>query len=280
MHPVALILLLDNCPLPSNTTFGRRLTFELANIYASGYTCTPNITFPEVFMQVFDITSDIVWEARRAIWPYIRKDSGWHPLYKVGKFEAGQTVLLYEMPMKPTNDWYLAEVERALYMSKDFSFFRTQEINYKLRQKLINLWVKKEIIAMRRSDNLQQRATENEIPYEVYGVDLQPDQPADRTSRSPIKKGKRARIFGQCKVAITLWNGDVESVWASALCGGRKDASAADAGYEPLQKMVDVLVEGEKCHIGARRGTGHDGDSTGASLEVVVREGDPPVDDE
>ncbi|KAK5120592.1 hypothetical protein LTR85_006248 [Meristemomyces frigidus] len=252
----------------------------------------------EEFMQVFDITSDIVWEVRRTIWPYIRKDSGWRPLYKIGKLEAGQTVLIYEMPMKPSNDWYLAEVERALYTSKEFSFFRNQDINYKLRQNIINMWVKKEITAMRKSQKLQQQATENEIPYEIYGVDPQPDEPADRTARSPVKK--RARIFGQCKVAIKSWNGDIQSVWASQLCGGRKDAMASDASYEVLHKMVDVLVEGETCHIGFFSRPDeeqewvtiqddhtlryllclqHAEDPSGSSLEVIVREGEPPVED-
>ena len=92
---------------------------------------------------------------RRFIWPFIRKDSGWRPLYSVGKLVAGQRVLIYEMPRKPANDWYLADVERALYTSKDFTFFRNPEINYKLRQHCINLSVKKEIYSVRNSKNLQ-----------------------------------------------------------------------------------------------------------------------------
>ena len=153
------------------------------------------------------------------------------------------------MPRKPANDWYLADVERALYTSKDFTFFRNPEINYKLRQHCISLFVKKEIYSMRNSKNLQDPTTEHMVHYEIFGVDPEPDQVPDSTSRSP-RKAKTARNFGHCKMTVRLWTGDVDtSIWGSSLCGGRKDCTPGDASLAALSKKVDAMVDGMRYHL-------------------------------
>ena len=87
------------------------------------------------------------------------------------------------------------------------------------------------------------------VAYEIYGVDPEPDQVPDSNSRSP-RKAKTARIFGHRKMTVRLWTGDVDSVWGSSLCGGRKDCIPADASLAALNKKVDAVVDGMRYHIG------------------------------
>ncbi|KAK5121025.1 hypothetical protein LTR85_005809 [Meristemomyces frigidus] len=170
--------------------------------------------------------------ARRTIWPLIREESAFVPPAD----DEGKGLKAGVRAPVVGNGWYLADIEHTLWRHRDLTFLSGGQVNPKLRQRVFMEFIKKEITAMRSSKKLPQQ--DGQAQYECFGID-----PPVTTAEAPRKKAKRSKRFGVCSIAVSFPSGDVHSIYASKLCGGRNEAGPRDAAMGPLEEFVAVLKE-------------------------------------
>lgn len=254
----------------------------------------------EDIMRALDMTFDNLIDVRRWLWPRLRSPSSWIPKQSDvdNGITAGVAAPIWAVDLRPSNAWYWAHVEKELYESEEFPWFRAEGVNWRLGLMLVNCVVKKEIKCLKMNPKLRSEVTEREFAFQTFGVEVH-DPFTDSTLRkaSP-KKSKQARTFGYCKVALDFWNrGDepMPEVWASVLCNGEKNVGPEAVKGSVLVKKIQKRLGDQPFHVGYYRDDDegrtewvtvasksglknmfkeqHAKDPSGASLVVVVRQG-------
>ena len=223
---------------------------EMKQVYMKSDDSTLTVTY-ETFLRLFNINNQQLQAVRKVIWPFIRKTAfvADEPYGSMEQIKTGTEVKIYQLTWKPANNWYIANCLETLMGNPNFDFFRNTAINYEMRLWAVKEWIKKEIVAMKHSETMQDECTDHLVQIRLVGVQkakpkAMKSDAAAAARATPAKKRKMNLPFSRCKVQLVVLGEKPVQIWGQRLCGSQDGTKARFVTLSALQEAAHEQLGG------------------------------------